>query len=131
MIRYLKILAIMLVLLSMYSCALSINPYGPISCSTWENKNCGATADCADLLYNKATALMIEGQQVAHNEFYMTASVKYRQAACLLKEARIRLVEAKLQDFDDWQVAVTLGLERKIKESIKQCDMFINIYRWR
>jgi hypothetical protein len=131
MVSGLKTAVALFIAINVCSCVSSINPYGPVSCATWENEECGPTAECAALLYNRAQSHMSVARQLAKNGLFMSSAMEYRHAICLLNNADIRLRESKLQDFDDWQVAVTFGLERKIKESIKQCDMFINMYRWR
>ncbi len=128
---FLKAILLAGIIFNIGGCAVSIDPYGPVICTTWENKPCGPTADCAALLYNKATALMSTGRQLAKNGLYMASATEYQHAVCLLKEAAARLKEAKTQDFDDWKVAVMFGLEKRIQESIDQCGMFISRYQWR
>ena len=88
-------------------------------------------AECATLLYNRAKSFIQNGGKQANRSLYTSAVAEYMQALSLLKRAKIILVDAKTTDFTDWQVAVTLGLEEKIKDDIRLCERKISTYQWR
>jgi hypothetical protein len=111
------------------SCATTSSSYDSEKCAEWTQ--CGETAECAAHLYNRASAIMSEADQHARNHLYMTASSSYRKAAHMLRCADAKLAEAQLRDFDDWQVANTFGLGKRIKEAIAECDRLSSQNQWR
>ena len=88
-------------------------------------------AECSAALYNNSQLFIDEGEELAAKKLYLSASVEYMQALCRLTEAEIRLKRSKTENFDDWHIAVVLGLEKKIKERIKVCERKIYLYQWK
>ena len=101
-----------------------------ICTSTHDKKQNTTGANCAAALYNNALTLMKTGSHHASRELYVAAIGEYLKARTNLKKARIILAEAKLTNFQDWKIAVVLGLEKNIREKIKQCDQRISNYQW-
>ena len=127
----LKLSKLLILLVFLQGCVVSVNPQQKVTCSIWDvNEKCGATADCAALLYNKARAVMSESEQHAKHRLYLAARVSYYHALCLLNEAKARLNYAKTKDFDDWKTAQVFGLGNNIQESIHECNKYIDRYRW-
>jgi hypothetical protein len=88
-------------------------------------------ADCAAALYNASEVFMKEGEKLELKKLYLSATVEYMQALTRLTEAEIRLDKAKTDNYEDWKVAVVLGLEKKIKERIKICQQKMRLLKWR
>ena len=105
----------------------------------FNNKNCKpqldcvgkSGANCAAALYNASEAFMKEGAKLELKKLYLSATVVYMQALTRLTEAEIRLSRAKTDNYEDWKVAVVLGLEKKIKERIKICQQKMRLLKWR
>jgi hypothetical protein len=88
-------------------------------------------ANCAALLYNRSGSYIIQGTNLAGKNLFTAAVIEYMKASALLKKARIILIASKTENFEDWKIAVMLGLENKIEERIKLCDQKISSYKWR
>ena len=87
-------------------------------------------AECSAALYNNAQENISEAVILAKRKLYLSASLEYMQALSKLTEAEIRLNNAKLSNFADWQIAVMMGLETKIKKGISVCERRINRLKW-
>ena len=122
---------ILLSIVTLFSLACASTPiiYGSKTCVEWHH--CGATADCAAHLYNKASAVMSHGRQLVKNGLYNSAVLEYQRAAHMLRCADAKLTEAQLNDFEDWKVANVFGLGKKIKQAIKECDQQADRNKWR
>jgi hypothetical protein len=132
MTQLVKAIALTIAILALPACASTMSAHDSVSCNGWDEQvKCGPTADCAALLYNKASAVMSASAQLATRKLYVSAATGYRQAACMLKCARTKLAEAQLNDFRDWQVANTFGLRNRIEEAINTCDRLSSAYEWR
>lgn len=79
-------------------------------------------AECSVVLYNSAQNHILEASSLADRKLYLSATLAYMQALSKLTQANIILGEAKLDNFTDWQVAVAMGLEVKIKKGIDVCE---------
>ena len=88
-------------------------------------------AECAVIIYNKSKTFTEEAKKLEKKELYLSAQLEYMQAMCWLSVAKIILAKSKLENFDDWQVAVTLGLEKKIENKIKACQRKIFLLKWK
>ena len=111
-----------------FSCATTRASYNSETCLEWAQ--CGETAECAALLYNRASAIMSEADQHLKNRMSSAASSSYRKAAHMLRCADAKLVEAQLRDFDDWKIANTFGLSDQIKSAIARCERLANSSQW-
>ena len=87
-------------------------------------------AECASALYNQALKLIAEGRELEDKKLYLTARVNYLQALGELYQAEIWLKEAKTTNYEDWKVAVLMGLESKIQERIKFCKRKSFLLEW-
>ena len=88
-------------------------------------------AECAAALYNNAQLFIAEGERLTKKKLFLSAQVEYMQALTRLSEAEIILNKAKTENYEDWSVAVTMGLEKKIKEKIKICQRSIFLLKWK
>jgi len=103
------------------------------------NKECKPQLDCAGktnvecaiALFDASKKCIEEGHTLAKKELYMSAKLEFLLALTRLSEAEIRLEKAKTETFDDWKVVTTLGLEKKIKNTIDYCQKMIRTYTWR
>jgi len=124
-----RFLATVMLFLLCTSCATSTIDYKTKMCTTIVT--CGPTADCAALLYNKASAIMSEAEQHHKHKMFALAESKYYEAAHLLRCADKKLSASQLEDFDDWKTANLFGLERLIKEALIKCDRLARNCKWR
>lgn len=92
---------------------------------------CGETAECAAHLYNRASAVMSEAEQLSRKGLHVSATASYQRASHMLKCADAKLTEAQLNDFEDWKVANVLGLGNRIKDAIQECNRLSAHSRWR
>ena len=101
------------------------------SCKSKIHCNNKKGADCAAALYNKSEPFIKEGKKLANKTLYLSAQLEYLQAMCRLSIAEITLQRSKTENYEDWQVAIILGLEKKIKERIKLCERQIFLLKWK
>ena len=88
-------------------------------------------AECATALYNASESFMEEGKKLEVKTLYLSAMLSYMQALTRLSEAKIRLERSKTDNYEDYKVAVVLGLEKKIQERIRICNKKINYLQWK
>jgi len=123
-----KVILLSIITLFLTACA-STGLYNSKTCSNWIQ--CDDTADCAALLYNRATSIMSESQQLAKNKLFISAGEGYRTAALMLRCANAKLAAAQLNNFEDWKMANIFGLGDNIKKAINKCDRRARSYQWR
>jgi hypothetical protein len=95
-----------------------VYPDDPSKCKPQVDCTGKSDAECAVALYYDAERCAEEGERLAEKKLYRSARLEFMQALTRLIEAEIRLGRAKLESYDDWKLAVTLGFEKKIKEKI-------------
>ena len=88
-------------------------------------------SECAIAHYNASDQFIQDGEKHIERELYLSAQVEFLQALCRLEAAKILLDEAKLNNFQDYQVVTQFGLKEKIEEKIKLCDRRMNFLRWK
>jgi len=88
-------------------------------------------ANCAAALYNESLKFLNEADGLADKKLYLSATLSTMQAMTRLSEAEITLKKAKTDNFEDWKVAVVMGLEKKIEEKLKLCQRKIDLYNWK
>jgi len=88
-------------------------------------------AKYALILYNNALTLIEEAKGLAAKKMYLSAVLSYTQALTHLIEAEIRLKKSKTINYEDYRIAVTDGLEKKIEEKIKFCKKQIFLLQWK
>jgi len=88
-------------------------------------------AECATVIYQKSQKFIKEAKELEEKKLYLSAQLEYMQAMCWLSVAQITLSKAKTENYQDWQVAVTFGLEEKIKNTIKTCERKIFLLKWK
>lgn len=74
---------------------------------------------CSVILYDSAHKFMKEGDKLASQKLYLSASIEYLQALSRLYEAEIRLERAK---------HIKTGLYRKVQKRILKCDKIRHEY---
>ena len=127
-----KIFLLLVAILIISGCASVMGSRDPVTCEGWDQDlECGPTANCAALLYNRASAAMDESERLARRHLYIAASSGYREASCMLKHARVKLSAAQLSNFQDWKIANTFGLNDRIEEAIVMCDRLTRTYEWK
>jgi hypothetical protein len=95
--------------------------------------NCGdkTGGECAAALYSDGQKQLTEATELEDKKLYVSARLQYIIAMCRYIEAEIRLKHAKTTNYEDWKVAVILGLEKKVKEAIEYCQRKVYILQWR
>lgn len=88
-------------------------------------------ANCAAFLYHQSESFIQEGKKLITKKLYLSAQLEYMQALCYLSIGEIVLKKSKTESYEDWEIAVTLGLEKKIKERIELCEKQIRLLRWK
>jgi len=88
-------------------------------------------ANCAAFLYLQSESFIQEGKKLITKKLYLSAQLEYMQALCYLFIGEIVLKKSKTESYEDWEIAVTLGLEKKIKERIELCEKQIRLLRWK
>ena len=97
-----------------------IYPYlDPSLCKPQANCKNKDDLSCAVILYDDSLKYMKEGDKLAAQNFYLSASIEYLQALSRLYEAEIRLKRA--------QHAET-GLMAKVQKRILKCKKTRNLY---
>ena len=88
-------------------------------------------AECSIAHYNSSEKYIYEGERLITKKLYLSAKIEFMQAICRLEAADIFLEQAKLDNFQDYQMVIRLRLKQKIKNKIKLCDKKINSLRWK
>ena len=88
-------------------------------------------ANCAAFLYRQSESFIQEGKKLITKKLYLSAQLEYMQALSHLSIGEIVLKKSKTESYEDWEIAVTLGLEKKIKERIELCEKQIRLLRWK
>ena len=77
---------------------------------------------CAVALYNDSKRIIKEAEKLENKELYLSAKIEYMIAMCRLIEAEILISQAKTDNYDDWVIVTTIGLEKIVKSKIKLCE---------
>ena len=104
----------------------SINKCKPMIDCTNKSKSA-----CAVAHYNAAVYYIQNGEKLIEKQLYLSAKIEFMQAVCRLEAAKILLKQAKLNNFQDYQIVIQFGLKERIKEKINFCDRRINFLRWK
>tara|TARA_R110000824_G_C14942168_1_gene649964 strand:+ start:53 stop:493 length:441 start_codon:yes stop_codon:yes gene_type:complete len=88
-------------------------------------------SECAIAHYSASDQFIQEGEAHITRDLYLSAKLEFMQALCRLEVAKILLEQAKLNNFQDYQVVIQFDLEEKIEEKIKLCDRRMNFLRWK
>ena len=86
---------------------------------------------CAVAHYNTAVYYIQNGESLIKKQLYLSAKIEFMQAVCRLEAAKILLKQAKLNNFQDYQIVIQFGLKKRIEEKINFCDRRINFLRWK
>jgi len=87
--------------------------------------------ECAIALYNDSKRFVIQGEVFVCKKMYMSAKLEYMKALYRLEASKIRLEEAKLNTYQDYQIVVQSKLKEKVEERIRFCEKRINFVKWR
>ena len=88
-------------------------------------------ASCAAALYHNALEHTKEGLEYEKKEMYLSAHIEILMSSCRLKRAKKVLNDAKVTNYNDWKVAMVLGLEQRIQDLINFCEMKAAALAWR
>lgn len=97
----------------------------PFSCANRQG------ASCAAALYHNALKHIKEGLKFEQQEMYLSAHVEILMGGCRLHRAKKVLNKAKVTNYNDWKVAMILGLEQRIQDLINFCAMKSATLEWR
>ena len=98
-----------------------IYPYlDPSLCKPQANCKNKDDLSCAVILYDDSLKYMKEGDKLAAQNFYLSASIEYLQALSRLYEAEIRLKRAKHRN---------TGFYKKVQKRILKCEKIHENYR--
>jgi len=88
-------------------------------------------AECAVTLYLKSTRLFQKAQEFSERQLYLSVQAHASQALCCLEKAKSKIKNAKLDNFDDYQIVMLFGLDKKIEEQINACNEILRRVKWK
>lgn len=88
-------------------------------------------AECAVALYLKSKKLLNKAHKFSEKQFYLSTQTYASQALCCLEKAKSKIKNAKLDNFDDYQIVMLFGLDKKIEEQISACNSILRRVKWK